>query len=493
LSHNNPVRYASFSRDGRTVITACSEDNLVSSTRSDIYLWDASSGRRINHSPMSQAFFLLYAAFSRDNRRILTCGFNFTARVWDANSGEPLTPPLRHKEQIRWGAFSPDGRQVVTASWDRTARVWDATTGNPITPPLQHSETVVGAFWSEDGKRLSTLTKDDRLQVWDLQTGEPLTPPRRVGDQPSQFSETLPMDNRPVKDLVQLAQMLSVGKIDADGNVVPLQLQELKSEWQTLHEKYPAQFSAAPTEIAAWHQRQARESASEGNERAEKFHLAMMAQAGAAIGSYEPSPPPSRFPPHDTATPRQQIDLSAFYNEGLHDSGGYDFGDLRPGPFEAGGVEFDLRGMVLLDGQKARRQKAGLPVRANGIRIGQKCRRLHFIQATDWAPLLNGAQIATYILHYADGGTRELPVIYGKHTAGMWVWSLFGMATPCQPMSEAIPAWTGHNVNALRSDCALWLYKSDRDNPRPDVELSSVDVVSTMSEASPLLAALTIE
>ena len=47
-----------------------------------------------------------------------------TARIWDVATGEALTPPLRHPQEVRSAAFGPNGRDVVTACADGRARVW---------------------------------------------------------------------------------------------------------------------------------------------------------------------------------------------------------------------------------------------------------------------------------------------------------------------------------------------------------------------------------
>ena len=65
------------------------------------------------------------ASFSPDGRTVLTASQDKTARLWDAASGKQLQR-LTHEDAVRAASFSPDGRTVVTASEDNTARLWDA-------------------------------------------------------------------------------------------------------------------------------------------------------------------------------------------------------------------------------------------------------------------------------------------------------------------------------------------------------------------------------
>jgi len=523
LPHSDPVTYASVSADGHSAITACEKDRAVSSMQNDIFLWDLPTGKRLNQYAMSHPFRLMYAAFSPDNTRLLTCGFDFTARLWDAHTGQALSQPLWHREQIRWGAFSPDGKSMATASWDRTVRVWDAFNGNPLTPPLLHHSIVAGARWSPDGKRLHTVTTDDFLQTWDLATGEPLTPPRKLqpGGAFSQLSnastatalfENLPRDDRPVADLVLLAQMLAVGRIDASGNVVPLRLQELTRAWNFLRGKYPEQFAATTSEIVAWHEREAQDSKSEGNLQASLFHLNRaleqsptdpnLAKANAlAAARLQANNPmssqvsaacsvPSRDPHADAGL----VDLSAHYNLALSDSlnqrpDGNDLADLKPGVSLFGGVRFDVRGVVHLSGQALIREGQVFPEHVDGIRVEQKCRRLHFLQAAAWGQDV-GTIIGSYLLHYSDGQQRELPIVFGRDIGGWW---LCDNNNDSAAPESAPTAWVGTNGLASRAGCAICLYLSTRDNPRPDVQLASIDFKSSMSLAAPFLVAMTVD
>jgi WD40 repeat protein len=65
------------------------------------------------------------AVFSPDDRLVVSaCGNG--VRVWDAVTGQPVSPPLS-ADVVNPVAFSPDGRRVLTARNDRTALAWDVS------------------------------------------------------------------------------------------------------------------------------------------------------------------------------------------------------------------------------------------------------------------------------------------------------------------------------------------------------------------------------
>jgi len=167
LVHRGAVMAVTWSPDGSRVATASDDETAR--------VWDANTGQAVT-PPLTHHGVVTAIAWSPDGRRVTTASDDKTARVWDANSGQALTPPLAHDGLVTAVAWSPDGRRVATANWDKTAQVWDAVSGQAVTPPLAHHGVVWVVAWSPDGSRVATASWDKTARVWDAVSGEAVTP-----------------------------------------------------------------------------------------------------------------------------------------------------------------------------------------------------------------------------------------------------------------------------------------------------------------------------
>ena len=120
-------------------------------------------------------------SFSPDSTKLLTGSLDRTARVWDARTGQPVTPPLPHTGEVRAAVFNPQGTSVLTGGKDKTARLWDAATGQPLCPPLAHPTDVRCVAFSPDGKLAATGCTGDTAHVWDAATGKAIGAPLQHG------------------------------------------------------------------------------------------------------------------------------------------------------------------------------------------------------------------------------------------------------------------------------------------------------------------------
>jgi WD40 repeat protein len=180
-----PVCLLQFSRDGKRLFTA-GRDAGGTTFDGDPgagsgLVWDLT---REPPAPLGPPIrfnekWALLAALAPDGDRVIACGAENVARLYDVATGQPLPPTFAHEARVWRVDFSPDGARVLTSGQDGTARLWDAATGAEIAR-YQHGASVFQAFFSRDGTRILTGAADRTLRVWDTATRQPAGPPVRM-------------------------------------------------------------------------------------------------------------------------------------------------------------------------------------------------------------------------------------------------------------------------------------------------------------------------
>jgi hypothetical protein len=117
------------------------------------------------------------------------------------------------------------------------------------------------------------------------------------------------------------------------------------------------------------------------------------------------------------------------------------------------------------------------------------------LHATCWGGNLpDGTVVGAYVWHFSDGTTHEQPIVYGRDLRDWWFggqyW--FYQGDPKSQAEHGQVAWTGSNPVAQRSGVTVRLYLTTYENPHPDLEVTSIDLVSEMTTAAPFLIAMTV-
>lgn len=203
---------AEISPDGTRVVTA-SEDGTAR-------LWNADTGEPLGQ-PMSHTAEVLSARFSDNGQQVVTASADGSARIWGAFTGEPAAPALQHDDLVRHADFSPDGGKVVTASRDRSVRVWNSRTGEPAGPTLIHPKTAYFVCFSQDGSRILTADESDRARLWDAASGAAISESLHFHfpQFPAPFPQFSPSENRVATLSYYYAYLLDSGTFKSAARV----------------------------------------------------------------------------------------------------------------------------------------------------------------------------------------------------------------------------------------------------------------------------------
>jgi len=154
---------ATFSPDGRQIVTTDDKNAQVRDAQTGQLLFTLPHGNEVYH-----------AVYSADGGKVVTAAED-AVRIWDAASGA-LVHDLRQKRSdgkpsdYYIAAMSPDGKLVAAIdAAGSSAHVWDSVTGAPLTQLRNDASGFPSIAFSADGHWLATSGGDD-VRVFDVWT-----------------------------------------------------------------------------------------------------------------------------------------------------------------------------------------------------------------------------------------------------------------------------------------------------------------------------------
>ncbi len=198
--------------------------------------------------------------------------------------------------------------------------------------------------------------------------------------------------------------------------------------------------------------------------------------------------PRAKIPNRSRDASYNMLDLTAYFNfsldDEIHHKPGNTLSALPKGIQDFDGVKFDVRGVVQLEGAISLEKTTLLyPRSITDIKVNLSCHAIHFLHSSAWNDD-RGRCIGEYLVHYQNGEVANIPLVYGENVMDWWG----------QPNETGVmPVWTGENPRTKEIGFFLRVFKYSWKNPKPEIEITSIDLISKMVNSAPILLAITVE
>jgi RNA polymerase sigma factor (sigma-70 family) len=178
--HDRKVSSLAFLPDGKRLISGGHDDTLR--------LWDTTTGRELRqheaqggdppeslHESLKPYNGGVHSvAVSRDGKVLAAGGYNGTVRLWETETGKPLTRWQALSREVLTLTFAPDGKTLAVAGFDHAITLWDPATGTRLLPHQGHTSVVQHALFTPDGRRVVSVGRDLTIRIWDAAAGREL-------------------------------------------------------------------------------------------------------------------------------------------------------------------------------------------------------------------------------------------------------------------------------------------------------------------------------
>jgi WD40 repeat protein len=449
----NAVWNVAFSPDGKRLAAAVG--NYMKGPRwppGEVKIWDLTTGNVV-HTLRGHQYCVWDLAFSADGRHLASCAAHYGGssegaeiKIWDSHTSKEITSLPVDESCITSISLSPDSTRLVSGAGayksQKPARVsfWDLRTGKEVFSLHGHNGAVYSVTFSRNGKYLATGSEDGTVRIWNA---DEVTPESKTA-----------------------RRLALLGK-----ETVERAARDRTNRWEEAYRILSQRIEQSTNSLARNNAIRNRAAVLRQLNRASKIEASLL--------------PEPRF---------RVIDLSTHHNAGLNETWhteGSPLSSLGTGIQKLAGVDFDVWGLIQV-GANASNGMA-YPKQISGITVARQSDQLHFLHAAIHAgSATNGAQIGSYVIHYADGQLREIPIRAGIELADWWTHSR-------ETNTQFTVAWTGTNEKSAQYQKSIRLFKTTWKNPRPDVEIASIDFLSRRNAspgraaAAPFLVAITAE
>ncbi|KAK0249913.1 hypothetical protein LTS09_014936 [Friedmanniomyces endolithicus] len=165
IGHHRNVTAAAFSPDNKTVLSTSKDSTLR--------LWDVATGKEMQKQELAlsvEESLERSLVFSFDNKTI-AYGSGGQIVIRNAATGVEKQKLVGHTGVITAVAFLLDGRTLVSGSGDMTVRLWDIETGEEKQKLIKHTKGVSCVACSSDSRTIASGSVDLTVKLWDARTG----------------------------------------------------------------------------------------------------------------------------------------------------------------------------------------------------------------------------------------------------------------------------------------------------------------------------------
>lgn len=186
---------------------------------------------------------------------------------------------------------------------------------------------------------------------------------------------------------------------------------------------------------------------------------------------------------------KRYVDLGPFYNFSLNEEIHGKPENTIPIPSgisDFNGVKFDTRGIIQL-ASKVSFEKSHIhyPKEILGIPVGRKAGSLCFLHSSAWESI-TGTDVVSIVVNYSN---NQKQIITIKSRMEVEDWWFHPVNSTFPPKAEL--AWEGSNNRVKDLGFVLKLYHYTWINPMPEIEIKSIDLISSMNDTGYMLYAIT--